>query len=104
MTEFEKRQSWWDVVKTKSVWNDDRMEFEHHLFQLLTRIVCADYARHFNVRREFSPDIANTPYVFTHVVTAADTLSETFGNLGIVNGFFIKMGIIQGENHLGDLC
>ena len=80
------------------------MEFEHHLFQLITRIVRADYARHSNVRREFSPDMANTHYVFTHVVTAADTLSKTFRTLGIVNSFFIKLGIIQGENHLGDLC
>ena len=99
----EERRGCWDVVKTKSVWDDDTTEFELHLFQLVMRLVCLDYARHANIRRRFSPNPENIPYMYTHTIAAASTLSEIFGKMGLVNGFFMQVGIMQGESHLTEL-
>ena len=57
----EKKCSIWNVAKIKSLWEDDTSEFEQHLFQLITRIVSSDYARHLNHRRDFLPNTADVP-------------------------------------------
>ena len=64
----EKKCSVWNVAKIKSLWQDDTSEFKQHLFQLITRIVSSDYARHLNYRRDFLPNAADVLYMYTHTV------------------------------------
>ena len=102
-SEHEKSNFMWDVTKTSSPWNDDNIKFEHHFLQFIARTIANDYVRHSNDRREFSPNIANIPYLYTHQVADAGTLSQFFGKLGIMNSFFIQLGIVEGESHLEKL-
>ena len=91
------------MAKIKSLWQDDTSEFEQHLFQLITRIVSSDYARHLNHRRDFLPNAADVPYMYTHTVVGESSLSRVFGKMGILNSFFLRLGIFKGQYHMEDL-
>ena len=92
----------WTVSRLKSLWHSNQLNFQHHLFQLTTRMVCADYARHANERRDYLPNAASIPYTYTHTVAVESDLSKVFGGMAIVNSFFVSLGIFQGKNHLED--
>ena len=85
----EKKCSTWNVAKIKSLWLDDTLGFEQHLFQLITRIVSSDYARHLNMRRDFLSKAATIPHMYTHKVVGESSLSRVFGKMGIINTFVL---------------
>ena len=100
----ESKCSVWNVAKIKSLWQDDTSEFEQHLFQLITRIVSSDYARHLNHRRDFLPNASEFPYMYTHTMVGESSLSRVFGKMGILNGFFHRLGIFKGQYHMEHLA
>ena len=38
----------WDMCRTASPWFSEPLEFEAHLFHLISRLVSTDYAKHYN--------------------------------------------------------
>ena len=94
----------WNVARIKSLWLTETFEFKHHPFQLITRIVSADYARHVNIRRDFLPSTAHVPFMYTHTVVDETNLSKVFGKMGIVNGFFLWLGIFKGQHDMENLA
>ena len=40
----------WDMHRTASPWFSEPLEFEAHLFHLISRLVSMDYAKHYNAR------------------------------------------------------
>ena len=43
----------WDMHRTTSPWFSEPLEFEAHLFYLISRLVSTDYAKHYNARVQF---------------------------------------------------
>ena len=100
----EKKCSIWNVAKIKSLWQDKTSEFKQHPFQLIMRIVSSDYARHLNHRRNLLPNMADVLYMYTHTVVGESSLSRVFSKMGILNSFFLHLGIFKGQYHMEDLA
>ena len=91
------------TIRLQDVWKHEDVHFQNLLFHTLTRVVAFDYIHYANDRRHFAPDEQPVHSIYVHHVTEMDTLSECFRCVGIVNGFFIHLGLVEGLSHLDSL-
>ena len=90
-------------IKLVDVWKFEDVDFQTHLFHTITRAVCFDYVHYANERRYFTPNDEPLPHTYVHQVAEMDTLSERFNSVGIVNGFFMHLGLVDGLSQLEGL-
>ena len=80
---------WWDMRRTASPWFSELLEFEAHLFHLISRLVSTDYAKHYNARDQFLQEAAPWHYQYADKTHDLTFLSTKYGLLGLVSTFFM---------------
>ena len=92
------RLCFWDCLRSESPWVNDEMEFVVCLFHLISTLTVGTYMEYSNHRSR----LLDHPYETHYAGELLDslTLSEKYGNLGLINSFFIKFGIIGGNQRL----
>ena len=92
------RLCFWDCLRLESPWVNDETEFVVRLFHLISTLTVGMYAEYSNYRS----GLLGHPYETHYAGELLDlpTLSEKYGNLGLINSFFIKFGIIGGNRRL----
>ena len=90
-------------IKLVHVWKFEDVDFQTHLFYTITRAVCFDYIHYGNKRRFLTPNNEPEPHTYVHQVAEIDTLSERFNSVGIINGFFMHLGLVDGLSQLDGL-
>ena len=89
------RLCFWDCLRWESPWVNDEMEFVVCLFHLINSLTVGTYVEYSNHRS----GLLGHPYETHNAGELLDlpTLSEKYGNLGLINSFFIKFGTISGN-------
>lgn len=93
----------WDMTRTASPWFSEPLEFEAHLLHLISRLVSTDYAKHYNSRLHFLEQ--PTPWEYQYVDETNDlaSLTSKYGSLGLVSGFFMRLGVVRGAEDMKTL-
>ena len=95
------RLCFWDCLRLESPWVNDTMEFVVHLFHLISTLTVSTYTEYSNHRSR----LLHHPYETHYAGELLDslTLSERYENLGLINSFFIKFGIIGGNQRFKEI-
>ena len=95
------RLCFWDCLRSESPWVNDETEFVVHFFHLISTLTIGTYTEYSNHRSR----LLGHPYETHYAGELLDspTLSEKYGNLGLINSFFIKFGIIGGNQRLKEI-
>ena len=95
------RLCFWDCLRSESPWVNDETEFVVCLFHLISTLTVGMYMEYSNHRSR----LLGHPYETHYAGELLDlpTLSEKYGNLGLINSFFNKFGIIGGNWRLKEI-
>ena len=85
----------WDMHSTASPWFSDLLEFEAHLFHLISRLVSTDYAKHYNARVQFLQEEAPWHYQYADETHDLTSLFTKYGLLSLVLAFFMRLGVVH---------
>ena len=93
----------WDMHRTTSPWFNEPLEFEAHLFHLISRLVSTDYAKHYNARVQFLQEVAPWHYQYADETHDLTSLSTKHGLLGLVSAFFMRLGVVRRAQDMNTL-
>ena len=91
------RLCFWDCLRSESPLVNDETEFVVRLFHLISTLTVGTYTEYSNHRSR----LLGHPYETHYAGELLD--SEKYGNLGLINSFFIKFGIIGGNRRLKEI-
>ena len=95
------RLCFWDCLRSESSWVNDETEFVVCLFHFISTLTVGNYMKYSNHRS----GLFSHPYKTHYAGELLDspTLSEKYGNIWFINSFFIKFGIIGGNQRLKEI-
>ena len=79
----------WDIRRTSSPWFSELLEFEVHLFHLISRLVSMDYAKHYNARVQFLQEAAPWHYQYADESHDLTSFLTKYGSPGLMSAFFM---------------
>jgi len=97
----EKMFSYWDCLRSESPWMGDDINFDFHLFHLVTAIVARDYATNANHKMRLLG--GNGAHHYSEDAEDSPTLEKEYGSQGLVNSFFIRFDMVGGSTRLLEL-